>query len=48
MPIEAWFMDEDTAADQRAPHRLSPNAPVSKEELVALGVVSWEGLDADK
>lgn len=48
MPITAWFMDADTAADQRLPHKQEPNKPVSREELAALGVLSWEGLDADK
>jgi len=47
MPIEAWFMDSEEG-DQRKEHRLSPNKPVSREELVELGVLSWEGLDADK
>ena len=47
MPIEAWYMDE-VAADQREPHRCSPNVPVTRAELDKLGVLSWEGLDADK
>ena len=47
MPLEAWYMSSDDAADQRAPHRLSPNEPVAKAQLDALGVLSWEGLDAD-
>lgn len=48
MPIEAWFMDADIVSDQREPHRCEPNRPVSRVELDKLGVVSWEGLDADK
>lgn len=48
MPISAWFMDDDTAADQRLPRKQEPNKPVSRDELAALGVLSWEGLDADK
>uniref|UniRef100_A0AAZ3P7D8 Uncharacterized protein n=1 Tax=Oncorhynchus tshawytscha TaxID=74940 RepID=A0AAZ3P7D8_ONCTS len=37
--IEAWFMD-DSDKDQRMPHKLNPNKPVSLEELEKL-------LDAD-
>ena len=35
-------MDDDTAADQRAPHRRSPNVPVSAAALRALGVLAWK------
>jgi hypothetical protein len=47
MPIEAWYMDE-SVEDQRSEHRQSPNVPVSRKQLLALGVLTWEGLDADK
>ena len=40
MVLTAWRMDSSDA-DQRAPHQLSPNVPVSKEALVRLGVLSW-------
>src|SRR5690242_10296222 len=46
MAIEAWYMD-DSSEDQRAPHKQTPNAPVSREQLDALGVLQWSGLDAD-
>ncbi|XP_076833921.1 acireductone dioxygenase [Brachyhypopomus gauderio] len=35
--FEAWLMDESTH-DQRLPHRLEPNQPVSLEELQQIGV----------
>lgn len=44
--IEAWYMD-DTDRDQREPHRLEPNQPVSPQKLAELGVLYWH-LDADK
>lgn len=46
MPIVAWYMD-DSSEDQRKPHQLSPNVPVSKDKLKALGVLAWEGLGVD-
>jgi hypothetical protein len=36
-------MDEEES-DQRLTHKLEPNQPVPKEKLLALGVLSWEGL----
>ncbi|CAB1330732.1 unnamed protein product, partial [Coregonus sp. 'balchen'] len=39
--IEAWFMD-DSDEDQRMPHKLNPNEPVSLEELEKLGVFYWK------
>uniref|UniRef100_A0A7S2UW46 Acireductone dioxygenase n=1 Tax=Fibrocapsa japonica TaxID=94617 RepID=A0A7S2UW46_9STRA len=46
MAIEAWYMDEDTSADQRLPHRKEPNESVSLEQLEKLGVLTWS-LNAD-
>eukprot|EP01012_Entosiphon_sulcatum_P023825 TRINITY_DN28941_c0_g1_i1.p1 TRINITY_DN28941_c0_g1~~TRINITY_DN28941_c0_g1_i1.p1 ORF type:complete len:495 (+),score=110.01 TRINITY_DN28941_c0_g1_i1:1036-2520(+) len=46
MTIEAWYMDSDTEADQRLPHRKTPNEPASMEVLSKLGVFHWT-LDAD-
>ncbi|XP_022528844.1 acireductone dioxygenase [Astyanax mexicanus] len=43
--IEAWFMDE-SSSDQRLPHRLEPNQPVSLQELQKIGVFYWK-LNAD-
>ncbi|KAL6477506.1 hypothetical protein MHYP_G00133410 [Metynnis hypsauchen] len=43
--IEAWYMDE-SAEDQRLPHRLEPNKPVSLEDLQRIGVFYWK-LNAD-
>ncbi|XP_020638261.1 acireductone dioxygenase isoform X2 [Pogona vitticeps] len=43
--VEAWYMDE-SPEDQRKPHRLEPNRPVSLERLSQLGVFYWK-LDAD-
>jgi len=45
MTIEAWYMDSSDE-DQRAPHKLSPNQPVSLEQLKQLGVSHWK-LNAD-
>jgi hypothetical protein len=42
---EAWYMD-DLDADQRQPHKLEPNQPVSGKQLEELGVLHWV-LDAD-
>ncbi|CAN0443748.1 unnamed protein product [Ascophyllum nodosum] len=47
MTIEAWYMDDDTSADQRLPHRQDPNVECDVAELKSLGVVNWT-LDADK
>ena len=41
MPLEAWYMDDDTTTDQREEHRLQPNQPVSLEVLQKLGVLYW-------
>ncbi len=46
MPLEAWYMDEDTATDQREEHRLQPNQPASLEALQKLGVL-YMTYDAD-
>jgi len=42
MPIEAWYMDEEEG-DQRAPHKLDPNMPVSKDEVffISLFMKCW-------
>lgn len=45
MGAEAWYMDSSDE-DQRKPHRLNPNRPVSLDELKALGVHYWK-LNAD-
>ncbi|CAL1574544.1 unnamed protein product [Knipowitschia caucasica] len=45
MGISAWYMDSSDE-DQRDPHQLDPNQPVSAEELQRLGVFHWE-LNAD-
>lgn len=37
----AYYMDDDTATDQRAPHVREPRTPVSRAELAALGVLYW-------
>ncbi|CAM9422638.1 unnamed protein product [Ectocarpus sp. 4 AP-2014] len=47
MAIEAWYMDQEKTADQRLPHRQSPNVACGTAELESLGVLHWE-LDADK
>ncbi|GAB4820577.1 hypothetical protein N2152v2_007623 [Parachlorella kessleri] len=38
--VEAWYMD-DTDADQRLPHRQTPNKPCSLDALGALGVLAY-------
>ncbi|XP_062379028.1 acireductone dioxygenase [Sardina pilchardus] len=43
--MDAWFMD-DSDEDQRLPHKLDPNQPVSLEELQKIGVFYWR-LNAD-
>ncbi|KAM8834150.1 acireductone dioxygenase [Synchiropus picturatus] len=45
MEIEAWYMD-GSDEDQRKPHKLDPNQPVSLAVLEKLGVFHWK-LDAD-
>nr|XP_057946360.1 acireductone dioxygenase isoform X1 [Doryrhamphus excisus] len=45
MGIEAWYMDTSDE-DQRQPHKLKPNQPVSLETLKNLGVIHWK-LNAD-
>lgn len=45
MGLEAWYMD-DSDEDQRKPHRLNPNQPVSLDQLKKLGVFYWK-LNAD-
>lgn len=35
--IEAWYMDADDTADQRLPHRQTPNAECNAAELESLG-----------
>ncbi|XP_056332906.1 acireductone dioxygenase [Danio aesculapii] len=44
--FEAWYMDEESGEDQRLPHRLSPNQPVSVQQLEHIGVFHWK-LNAD-
>ncbi|XP_007902920.1 1,2-dihydroxy-3-keto-5-methylthiopentene dioxygenase [Callorhinchus milii] len=44
--LQAWYMD-DSAEDQRKPHKLEPNKPVSLQQLEPLGVLYWK-LNADK
>lgn len=39
-------MDEESREDQRLPHRLSPNQPVSVQQLQHIGVFHWK-LNAD-
>lgn len=41
MCLEAWYMD-DSDEDQRKPHRLNPNQPVSLDQLKKLGVFYWK------
>lgn len=43
--VQAWYMD-DSNEDQRKPHQLQTNQPVSERELQQLGVQSYK-LDAD-
>ncbi|TNN65485.1 1,2-dihydroxy-3-keto-5-methylthiopentene dioxygenase [Liparis tanakae] len=43
--MEAWYMDS-SEEDQRKPHRLNPNEPVSLDQLKKLGVFYWK-LQAD-
>ncbi|KAJ4939025.1 hypothetical protein JOQ06_028488 [Pogonophryne albipinna] len=45
MGLVAWFMDS-SEEDQRKPHKLTPDQPVSLEELRQLGVFHWK-LNAD-
>lgn len=41
MGLEAWYMDSSDE-DQRKPHRMNPNQPVSLNELKKLGVFYWK------
>lgn len=41
MGLVAWFMDS-SEEDQRKPHKLTPDQPVSLEELRQLGVFHWK------
>lgn len=41
MSMEAWYIDTSDE-DQRKPHRLNPNEPVSLDELKKLGVFHWK------
>lgn len=41
MDMEAWYMDSSDE-DQRKPHRLNPNQPVSLQELKEIGVFYWK------
>ncbi|XP_067312319.1 acireductone dioxygenase [Pseudorasbora parva] len=43
--MEAWYMDE-SSEDQRLPHTLSPNQPVTLAQLQQIGVYHWK-LNAD-
>ena len=43
MTISAWYMDS-VDGDQRDPHKDSDQREVTKKDLDALGVLSWEGL----
>ncbi|XP_068607841.1 acireductone dioxygenase [Brachionichthys hirsutus] len=45
MSLQAWYMDS-SEGDQRTPHRLDPDQPVSPEDLKKLGVFYWK-LNAD-
>ena len=45
MTIRAWYMDDDEVTDQRAPHRRDDDCDVSREQLDALGVLQWSGID---
>ena len=38
--VQAWYMD-DSAEDQRTPHRQVPNKAVTLAEMAALGVLYW-------
>lgn len=40
--LEAWYMDTSSDGDQRSPHRLDPNQPVSLDELEKIGVSHWK------
>ncbi|KAJ3146590.1 hypothetical protein HDU86_008472 [Geranomyces michiganensis] len=40
--VEAWIYNaQDPASDVRTPHKHSPNRPISRTQLAALGVLSW-------
>jgi hypothetical protein len=40
--VKAWYMDDDTASDQRLPHQRTPNVEVSSAQLDALGVLQFK------
>ena len=44
MTITAWYMDTVDSVDQREPHKNDDAREVTKKDLDALGVLSWEGL----
>jgi 1,2-dihydroxy-3-keto-5-methylthiopentene dioxygenase len=44
MTITAWYMDDDTVTDQRAPHRREGDSDVSLDLLARLGVLHWSGI----
>ncbi|XP_059376881.1 acireductone dioxygenase [Carassius carassius] len=43
--LEAWYMDE-SSEEQKLPHRLKPNQPVTLTQLEQIGVYYWK-LNAD-
>ncbi|XP_046893061.1 1,2-dihydroxy-3-keto-5-methylthiopentene dioxygenase isoform X1 [Hypomesus transpacificus] len=45
MALDAWYID-DSDEDQRMPHKLNPNQPVSLEDLQKLGIFHFK-LNAD-
>ena len=45
MPLEAWYMDDDTETDQRLPHHKNPPEYVSVDEVAKLGILFWDGLN---
>lgn len=46
--VSAWYMDNE-ATDQRLPHKLEPNQPVSLDHLAMLGVLYFHfTVDDDK
>ena len=40
--LQAWYMDDDTVTDQRAPHIKEGAPPVTPATLRALGVLAWK------
>ena len=41
MALDAWYID-DSDEDQRMPHKLNPNQPVSLEDLQKLGIFHFK------